>query len=178
MDSLYKQVERDYNAWKLVHPDHVAVDDITEVTDITPESNPSPTESDEPLRKSVPAREKCGRPKGSSNEKAHKERDKYHQCLAAITEEYATELMSENHEHQQIPNNWLDNLIKVKKNEFSNEADCYIPKETIRSWVKRKNFNPHSTGVMSPLQEAKETLVFASRWAPFNGHQQFGRVSK
>ncbi len=75
IDSLYKQVERDYNARKLVLIDHVAVDDTTEVSDITPESNPSPTKSDEPLREVVPARKKCGRPKGSTNENAHKDRN-------------------------------------------------------------------------------------------------------
>ncbi len=48
-----------------------------------------------------------------------KDREKYHKCLAAITEEYATELTSAKHdEHPQIGNNWLDNLIKKKKYEF------------------------------------------------------------
>ncbi len=118
MDSLYKQVERDYNAWKLVQPNHVAVDNITESSDIKRESNSSTTKSEEPSIEVVPARKKCGRTKGSTNEKAQNNKEKYHQCLAAITREYATEFSSANQEHQKIPNNWLDNLIKIKKMSF------------------------------------------------------------
>lgn len=67
--------------------------------DIIPESNPYPAKPDDPLREAVVERKKQWRPKGSTNEKAHKVREKCNQHFAAITEEHATELTPAKHEH-------------------------------------------------------------------------------
>ncbi len=111
MDSLYKQVEQDYNTLKSVQLTILQL--MTSLKCLISHQNRiHPPESNDPLRKAVLEINKCGRPKGSAIEKTHNDRKKYYKCLAAIAEEYATELISAKHDHQQIPSHWLDNLIK------------------------------------------------------------------
>ncbi len=102
---------------------------------------------------------KCGRLKGSTWEENQKDRDIVKDFFESITEDYATEWVTEKHQKRRVPTTWLENLIQNKKTDVEIECFYFISINTIFAMVQRKNDNPWHRVVLLLLQEAEKALV-------------------
>ena len=78
---------------------------------------------------------KAGRPKGTTNARKSENAERYKQCVAAITYEYATTLTTNKLANKRSVKGYLTNLIQQKSTEFNITDE--IPTHTIRTHVKR-----------------------------------------
>ena len=114
---------------------------------------PSPSNSDRVETSSKGA----GRPVGSTNVNKRKKDMNHKECLTAITEAYATELVTSKAQGVRMKNGFLQKLIDEKTAAFG--VTAYVSLECIRSRCKRKRHDPQHRGTLSPLEEAEKALV-------------------
>ncbi len=98
-----------------------------------------------------------GRPKGSTNEKKQKDKMSYDACLESICNDYVSEMENNKAFKRCCPRNFLDRLIKEKKEEYN--VSNNISLGTICSQVWCSNHNAKHHGTKSPLDQAEDKMV-------------------
>ncbi len=130
-DALYKSVEQEYK--KMVQVKVVLDETTTTLSTLTQEDanitnvvnyNPRTIASQSSSSKSDPTSGSAttphtgGRPKGSTNEKKQKDKEKYDECMKSICDDYAAELESNKVFKRRSTKSFLDSLIENKKEEY------------------------------------------------------------
>ena len=100
---------------------------------------------------------KAGRPKGSTNASKREKTERYRQCVAAITYEYATTLTANKLANKRTVKGYLNNLIQQKRTEFNVSDE--IPNRTIQNRAQRGSLTPQTRGSAPLLLEAAEALI-------------------
>jgi hypothetical protein len=124
-------------------------------------SNDLPQDDAGPPKK----RQKGGRPKGTTIENSQEEIERYKKAVAEVAQDYKNALddvekqaLHHSSGRRHIRKGTLDRIIEYAKKKH-NVDHLEIPKETIKSRVKRGCLAPSHPGLVSPMEQVEPILV-------------------